>query len=406
MLEVIGARKGNVRLLGIAIEPEEPFVLVNGTQQLTARAKPKSAQKGVITWLGGSTSSITVSSTGLITGKAAEKRVSITARSDAGFTTWVYARCGYDVTEITMEDDELVIEGIQGVLFAVTVTPSNSTEISFAFHSSNKSVADYYWQDGSSYENRRRMWGYSVGEAIVTAFGRSGNAQFPVNVRVTPVALQALEFRALPSINGTTVTEQGDTIPNIASYVYTVVGARGTLAVYFEPFNATQRNFVAKMDDESIATAEQFYGTNTYYDRQYGVARYESVSIHAKSEGVTNLTVTPEHGESATIEIRVLASIHGDASWVDRQISSDPPYGWFQIVLPHGLELINKVSFVATTDPNRDNSSYNRVNDFKVVLNKAQGGKAATWAGYWAIDMEDGTSVAISGTVSHYASAS
>lgn len=405
MLEIIGARKGNVRLLGIAVEPEEPFVLVNQTLQLVARAKPKSANKGIITWGGGSSSTISVSNTGLITGIAAEKRVGISASSDAGFSTWVYARCGYDMTDVEFEDSSLTIEGIQGVLFGFTFTPSGATEISFMFESNKPDIADYYWQDSSSYANQRRMWGYSVGQAIVTAKGRSGNAQFPCVVTVTPVALQQVELRELPNINGTVVTEQGDSMPNIATYVYTMVGARGSIQVYFEPFNATQRKFMCEVDDESVATVEQFNGANTYYNRVYGTARYESVSVHAKNAGNTMLTVTPEHGDGAEIEIRCLSSITGTASYVGRSVSSDPPYGWLQLSCAHYSDCINSINFVSETEPNRDNSSY-RVNGAKVALYKQVGNKAATWRGHWEITMDDGTTRSISNSASHYASAS
>lgn len=408
MIEIIRGRR-NISLAGIGIEPEEPFVIVNGTQQLTTVAKPSSAQKGVITWSGGTSTSTTVDTNGLITGKRAESRTTVIARSDAGVYAWVYVRCGYDVTAISMEDDEIVIEGIQGIRFSVTVTPSDSTEISFAFRSSNPAIANYYWADGSSYVTQRRMWGYAVGEATVTAYGRSGNAQYPCRVVVTPVALQQLEIRALPLTNGTVVTEQGDTMPNVADYVYTMVGARAGVPVYFEPFNATQRRFTCSIDDDSIAEFEATGGANTYFNRQYGTARYETIAIHAKKEGTTILTVTPEHGEGTSVEIRCLtqAQMRGTASWVARQTSGELPYGRFQLSMPHFSDSVNNISFVSTTDPNRDNSVYHTYNNgMSVWLQKAEGGKAATWTGYWAITMDDGSRVAISNTVTHYSPAS
>lgn len=409
MIEIIRGRR-NISLAGIGIEPEEPFVIVNGTQQLTAVPKPSSATLGSVTWSGGSSSSITVSATGLITGKSAEKRTSIIA-SAGNLSKWVYARCGYDVTAISFDDDDIIIEGIQGILFPVSVTPSGCTEISFAFASTDPTIANYYWVDGSgsSYEQQRRMWGYAVGEATVTAYGRSGNAQYPCRVVVTPVALQQLEIRALPLTNGTVVTEQGDTIPNVADYVYTMVGARAGVPVYFEPFNATQRRFTCSIDDDSIAEFEATGGANTYFNRQYGTARYETIAIHAKKEGTTTLTVTPEHGEGTSVEIRCLtqAQMRGTASWVARQTSGELPYGHFQLSMPHFSDSVNNISFVSTTDPNRDNSVYHTYNNgMSVWLQKAEGGKATTWAGYWAITMDDGSRVAISNTVSHYSPAS
>lgn len=322
MVQIIRARRGPVTLVGIKIEPEEPFVVVGGTQQLTVRARPKSANKGAITWSGGGTA-ITLSSDGLITGVTAESRLYIQAASDAGFTDWVYARCGYDVTDVSFPDDELTIEGIQGVPFAFSVTPSNATDISFVFDSTDSAIADYYWNAASA---QRRMWGYSVGKATVTAKGRSGNAQYPCNVTVTPVTTTGIEFRIW--YDWDEVTEQGDSIPALGNQINAIPNQTGIFNVFFTPFNASERGIIIDNPDTDIAEIELL--DEYIYDRAYGTSRARRFRVTTKAAGVANITFRTIHGDEATLKVNVVSSMTATASSktakIDGSISVSLPY--------------------------------------------------------------------------------
>lgn len=392
MVKVFRARRGPIKLVGIGIEPEEPFVLMGGTLQLTARAKPRQANKGSITWSSSTPSNISVDDNGVIMGRIPERRVAIFATSDAGVEGWVYAYCGLDVTDISFEGDELTIAGIQGVAYSLSVAPSTATDISFTFESTDGTIANYYWNSAAA---QRRMWGYSAGKAIVTAKGRSGNASGSCRVTVTPVDVDDVEIRA--GYIGSTVTEQGDSIPPIIEKAMILVGQKWDFPVYFEPFNTTRRLLAGKFDVEGIASLELRNGAGTVYDRAHGTARYETEYVRGVRAGTTNLTISPSNGDSATIEINVVDSMSGSGTFTSTGTST----GRFNFSIPAAYDAyVPGVKFVAANNMVSNNWTANYTTPFVINLSRSDGSKAGYPSGYLAIQLEDGTLKRITSTVS------
>lgn len=338
MVEIIRARRGYIKLLGIRISPEEPFVVYNGTQQLSTTPVPRAASKGAITWSGGSSSSVSVDANGLITGKKnnGEATATIYATSDVdNIRASVIARCGYNVTAISFPSDSLTIEGIQGIVYTLSITPSSSTTISFGSSSSNETVSDYQFLN-TTYGNGKRVWGLSVGNAVITLFGRSGNAQFDLNVTVTPVQTTGISVRGNYNSD---LTSQGDYIPPVLANRRMFVDQRDSyFDLFFEPFNATERDVSITLSDDSIAEIYPIEQNNRNFGR--GTFRFRRFGITSKAVGTTVATITGANGTSTTLNIIVMetggqpvtTSVTGGSSsatlTVRSNFSLNEFYGW------------------------------------------------------------------------------
>ena len=310
MVDIIRAREGNVTLVGIKILPEEPFVIPYEEQQLTVVPQPRKARhQGNVTWRSTNTSAITVNSSGVITGKykgsSAEDTAYIYANSDAGFETRVLARLGVDITAISFPSATLTIDGIQGVTFAITSTPSVSTDASIGFESTNEEIAEYIYRPSSEGSNATRMWGNGVGEATVTVYGRSGNASYQTAVTVNPVTLTSLEIRGN---DNTTTTEQGDQVPPILSKrIMFVDQADQTIDLFFLPFNATERNITISVANDDIADVYIVTPQPNFKNYQYGTNRKLRLGIRSKSVGTTLVTIRGAHNISTSFTVDVRA---------------------------------------------------------------------------------------------------
>ena len=98
----------NIPVTGVSVSPTSISVGVNGTQQLTATVAPANATNKTVTWTTNSTAIATVSSSGLVTGRAAGNAVITVRTQDGGLT----ATCA-----VTVEDG-----GPQGCDNPVTIS--------------------------------------------------------------------------------------------------------------------------------------------------------------------------------------------------------------------------------------------------------------------------------------------
>lgn len=398
MVEIIRARKGPITLVGIGIEPEEPFVLVNGTQQLTAYAKPRAASKGSITWSSSPSSFVSIDTNGIITGKRSQYTATVRATSDTGIYRTVTARCGLDVTAISLPDSKITIEGIQGIEYALSVTPSNATMISFGASTTDENIAEYQWLS-PTFGNGKRLWGLGVGTATITVFGRSGKASHSVEVTVNPVSTTGLEIRGN---NNSEKMDEGDYIPPILERRIMFVNQRDTtVSVFFLPFNATERNITISSTDESVADVYESYPQPDVRNFGRGTLRRKVLTIHPKSVGITTITVTGANGTSASfdVDIRDVGSFKYTAA-VSANASTD---GRATLSGSVSLTEFTGWTFALTSSTNASSISYaseagrNPNTSYVVGYSKSEGGKTATIRGAYAFYYDqDGNRVTIS----------
>lgn len=327
MLEVIRARKGNVKLLGIKIEPEEPFMVYrrDETVKLTARAVPRSASKGNITWSTVQYKSdtypvISVDQTGLVTitstygtAQYESEKYGIRADSDAGFSDTVKLLIGMDVTSAAWESNSVTIDGVKGVVIGFTSTPVGASIISLAFKVDDETKAHY----DTEFISYRHLLGLAAGQTTLRVIGRSGNAEGTCSVTVREVPVESIDARIGNHITSGQSVENV-TIPKFYGTKYAIPNCLFAIPVYFFPYNTTDRMFDVISDNPAVAEVayiqESPYNWENRTSNLYApVSLYRNVYIRSKSSGTAHLTISGARGTTTEMTIEVVDDIRGRA---------------------------------------------------------------------------------------------
>ena len=173
-----------VEAASVTISAASNSCTVGSTVTLTAKVSPDKASQSV-TWTSDNTSVATVSSSGVVTGKAVG-RATITAKTSNGKTAT------YSVTVTPVEAASVVInaaskELAQGATFTLraTVSPSNATDKSVTWTSSNANVA--------SVDATGKVIAKAAGKATITA--KTSNGKTAVcTITVTETAVESITF--------------------------------------------------------------------------------------------------------------------------------------------------------------------------------------------------------------------
>ena len=128
---------------GISMSQTTASIVVDKTLQLTATVSPSNANNTAVSWTSSNTTIATVSSTGLVTAKAVGN-ATITATTADGSN--LSASCQVTVTpqlatSITLNKTSATLNNGETVQLSATVTPSNASNKSVTWTSSNASVA-------------------------------------------------------------------------------------------------------------------------------------------------------------------------------------------------------------------------------------------------------------------------
>ena len=138
------AGSSTVAVTGVSVSPSSTSLTVNQTLQLNATIAPSNATNQSVTWTSSNTSIATVSTTGLVTGKAAGN-ATITCKTADGNKT---ATCAVTVTSgsivvtgVSVSPTTTSIKVGNSSTLSATVAPSNATNTSVTWTSSNTAIA-------------------------------------------------------------------------------------------------------------------------------------------------------------------------------------------------------------------------------------------------------------------------
>ena len=166
----------NVPVTGVSLNKASTSLAVGGTETLTATITPSNATNKTVSWSSSNTSVATVSN-GTVTGKAAGT-VTITATTQDGGKT---ATCTVTVTTVAVTgvslnktSTSLTVGGTETL--TATITPSNATNKTVSWSSSNASVATV---------SNGTVTGKAAGTATITATTQDGNKTATCGVTVT-----------------------------------------------------------------------------------------------------------------------------------------------------------------------------------------------------------------------------
>lgn len=243
---------------GVTLNTSATTIAVGNSTTLTATVSPSNAKDKNVSWSSSDSSVAGVDSNGKVTGvKAGTATITVTtanggktAKCTVTVTTAAIASGASAVTGLTLNKTALTLAiGGSGVLTPI-ITPSNSTNKSVTWESTNSNVA--------TVDQSGKVYGLSEGTALITATTKDGNKAATCMVTVT-------EF----PVTGVTLNKTASTM---------AVGDTDTLTANVAPSNAGNKAVVWGSNNITVATVDQ------------------NGKITAKATGTASITVTTTDG--------------------------------------------------------------------------------------------------------------
>ncbi|MCL2051342.1 MAG: Ig-like domain-containing protein [Lachnospiraceae bacterium] len=253
----------SVPVTGISLNKTRTTLNINNTDSLTATISPANATNKTITWSSNNTTVATVSGSGVITARAPGS-ATITARSNNGYTaSCTVTVMPISVTGVSLNRSAETLEIGKSINLTATVSPSNATNKSVTWSSSNSSVATV---SASGMVTAR-----AAGTATITARTNDGNrtATCTITVRQPIISVASVSINAPSS----TIT----------------VGRSETLTVTVSPSNATNKSVTWSSSNTSVASVSNGVVTA----RSAGTATITVKSNDAGRAASINITVRP-----------------------------------------------------------------------------------------------------------------
>lgn len=234
---------------GITVSPTTATIIKGKTQQLTATVAPSTASDKSVTWSSSNAAIASVSTSGLVTAKAAGT-ATITATSSGGHKAECKVTVRVPVTGVTLSSTSLsLIKGNSRQLTA-TVAPSDASTKTVTWTSTDKSVA--------TVSSAGIVAAVGGGSATITATTSDGSYTASCAVTVT-VPVEGVKFNDISANVG--------------------MGSTTKLNYTITPSDATNKTVTWQSSDTAVATV----------DKSSGV-------ITPVAPGGTEITVTTEDG--------------------------------------------------------------------------------------------------------------
>lgn len=250
---------------GISVKPEQSEIDVGGTVQLSATVSPSNATNKTVTWSSSNTTIAEVSSSGVVTGKS-PGTVTITAKTANGKQATATVKVKqYAVvpTDVTIKPEKSEIEIGDSVRLVATVSPSNATDKTVKWSSTNEKIAEV--------SSTGLVTGKNEGTITVIAETVNGlRAYAEVTVKRGEILPTGVSIKA----DSSSIT----------------VGQKLQLSATVEPANATNKSVTWTTSNSTIATVSS------------------SGEVTGKAAGTVAITAKTFNGKQATATLRVESS--------------------------------------------------------------------------------------------------
>ena len=149
------------------------LVLYRGTsnvsETLTAMVIPSDASNTAVTWTSSNTSAVTISSSGVVTGKArGTATITVTANDGSGAQATCVVEVKQYVTSISLDKASLpLVIGDEATLFVTSVLPDNANDKTYTWSSSDDSIV--------SVDNSGKVTAKAKGKATIKATANDGS---------------------------------------------------------------------------------------------------------------------------------------------------------------------------------------------------------------------------------------
>ena len=176
----MGGGVANIAVSGVSISPASIALTTGATHQLSKGINPTNATNQNVTWSSSNENIATVSSTGLVTAKAAGTSV-ITVKTTDGAKT---ASATVTVNNATVSVNSVIVAPT-----AITVPVNGSSQLSKTISPSNASNQDVTWASANtsvaSVASTGIVTGKSAGSTVVTCTSKDGNKIASATVTVS-----------------------------------------------------------------------------------------------------------------------------------------------------------------------------------------------------------------------------
>lgn len=235
---------------GVSVSPTTATIIKGHTQQLTATVAPSSASNKSVSWSSSNNSVVTVSSSGLVTAKAAGAADVTVTTADGNHKAVCKVTVRVPVTGVSLSRTELsLIKGDTEQLLA-TVSPTDASNKTISWTTTDKSVA--------SVSSSGLVTAVGGGTATITATTADGSYTDVCKVTVT-IPVEGIKF--------------GDVSSNVG------IGSTTKLNYTITPPEATNKTVTWQSADPAVATVDETTGV-----------------ITPVAPGGTEITVTTEDG--------------------------------------------------------------------------------------------------------------
>ncbi len=255
----------SVPVTGVSLDQTALSMVVGESQTLHATVLPSSATDKSVTWSSSNTSVATVSSSGVVTAKGGGKATITVTANDSGSTATCSVTVAVPVTGVSLDQTSLSIPVGDTRTLTATVSPSNATDKSVTWSSSNTSVA--------TVSSSGVITAKAVGSVVITVTTVDGGKTATCNVAVViPVTGVSLDQTSMTMILGDT----------------------RTLTATVTPSNATDKSVTWSSSNTSVATVSS------------------SGVVTAKGSGNATITATTnDGGKTVTCAVTVTVPVTG-----------------------------------------------------------------------------------------------
>jgi len=255
-----------ISVTGVSLDKTTLTLTEGDTQALNATITPSNATNKSVSWSSNNTAVATVSSSGVVTAKSAGSTTITVTTTDGGkkatCSVTVQAKT-ISVTGVSLSKNSLSMTEGETYTLTATITPSNATEKSVSWSSSNTSVA--------TVSNAGLVTAKSAGSTTITATTTDGGKKATCSITVQAKTV---------SVTGVNLDKTSLTLTEGDSYALTAT---------ITPSNATDKSVTWSSNNTSIATVSSL-----------GL-------VMAKAAGITTITVkTNDGGITATCQVTVM----------------------------------------------------------------------------------------------------
>jgi len=254
-----------VPVTGVSLNHTSLTMNVGATQTLTATVSPSNATNKSVTWSSNNTSVATVSSSGVVTAKAAGSATITVTTNDGAKAATCNVTVVVPVSGVSLDYTSLTLTEGQTQTLKATITPSNATNKDVTWSSNNTTVA--------TVSSSGVVTAKKAGTATITVTTVDGSKKATCSVTVNAASVPVTGV----SLNQTSLT--------------LTEGQTQTLTATVSPSNATNKSVTWSSSNTTVATVSS------------------SGVVTAKKAGTATITVTTVDGsKTATCSVTVNAA--------------------------------------------------------------------------------------------------